>query len=292
MASENEQDPNAFPPQHQADQPGDEHAMTPEPAYENPDYRGSGKLDGKAALITGGDSGIGRAVAVLFAREGANVAIVYLDEEQDAHATKEAVQAEGARCLLISADVKREAECRRAVEAAVDAFGRLDVLVNNAAVQFPQEHIGDITEEQLETTFRTNIFAHFFTTKAALEHIEAGGAIINTSSVTAFRGSPGLLDYAATKGAIVAFTRSLAQNKEVLEKKIRVNTVAPGPVWTPLIPASFSAEHVAEFGQDVPMGRAGQPSEIAPAYVYLATDDASYVTGQTIHVNGGDVVGG
>jgi NAD(P)-dependent dehydrogenase (short-subunit alcohol dehydrogenase family) len=291
MSDDNAQDQNAFPPQHQADQPGDEHEMTPEPEYENPDYQASGKLDGKAALITGGDSGIGRAVAVLFAREGADVAIVYFDEEEDAHTTKDAVEAEGARCLLIAADVKQEAECRRAVAETVEAFGRLDVLVNNAAVQFPQEHIGAITEEQLDTTFRTNIYAHFFATKAALEHMD-GGAIINTSSVTAFRGSPGLLDYSATKGAIVAFTRSLAQNKEVLEKNIRVNTVAPGPVWTPLIPATFDEEKVAEFGKDVPMGRAGQPREIAPAYVYLASDDASYVTGQTIHINGGDVVGG
>ncbi len=286
------QDQNAFPPQHQADQPGDEHEMTPRPEFEKPDYRGSGKLDGRAALITGGDSGIGRAVAVLFAREGADVAVVYLDEEEDAQMTKREVEDEGGRCLLIQADVRQKAECRRAVEETVEAFGRLDVLVNNAAVQFPQKRIGDITEDQLEMTFRTNIFAHFFTTKAALEHLREGGAIINTASVTAFRGSPGLLDYASTKGAIVAFTRSLAQNEEVLEKKVRVNAVAPGPVWTPLIPASFDEEEVASFGKDVPMGRAGQPEEIAPAYVYLASDDASYVTGQTIHVNGGEVVGG
>jgi NAD(P)-dependent dehydrogenase (short-subunit alcohol dehydrogenase family) len=266
--------------------------MTPTPEFERPAYNGSGKLDGKVALITGGDSGIGRAVAVLFAREGADVAIVYLDEEEDAQTTKKAVEAEGARCLLLMADVKQEAECRRAVQETVSEFGRLDVLVNNAAVQFPQRRLGDITEDQLDTTFRTNIYAHFFTTKAALEHLSRGGAIINTSSVTAFRGSPGLLDYASTKGAIVAFTRSLAQNEEVLEKRVRVNTVAPGPVWTPLIPASFDEEKVAEFGKDVPMERAGQPEEIAPAYVYLASADSSYVTGQTIHINGGDVVGG
>ncbi len=286
------QDQNAFPPQHQEDQPGDEHEMTPRPDYENPDYAGSGKLDGKAALITGGDSGIGRAVAVLFAREGADVAVVYLDEDEDAQTTKEAVEAEGGRCRLIQADVKQEAECRRAVEETVEAFGRLDVLVNNAAVQFPQKRIGDITEDQLDATFRTNIFAHFFATKAAMEHLPEGGTIINTSSVTAYRGSPGLLDYASTKGAIVAFTRSLAQNEEVLEKKIRVNAVASGPVWTPLIVASFDEETVAEFGTDVPMGRAAQPEEIAPAYVFLASEDASYMTGQTIHLNGGEVVGG
>ena len=290
--SDDQKKANGFPPQHQDDQPGDEHEMTPEPAFDRPAYHGSGKLDGQAALITGGDSGIGRAVAVHFAREGAHVAVVYLDEEEDAQATKQAVEAEGRRCLLVQADVQREAECRRAVQETVDAFGRLDVLVNNAAVQFPQDRLGDITEEQLERTFRTNIFGYFFTTKAALEHLPEGGAIINTTSITAFRGSPGLLDYAATKGAIVAFTRSFAQNEEVLETKIRVNTVAPGPVWTPLIPASFDEEKVAEFGKDVPMGRAGQPEEIAPAYVYLASDDSTYVTGQTIHVNGGDVVGG
>ncbi len=282
----------AFPPQHQDDQPGDEHEMTPQPAYEKPDYAGSGKLDGKAALVTGGDSGIGRAVAVLFAREGADVAVVYLDEERDAQQTKQAVEAEGTRCLLIQADLRQEAECRRAVNETVEAFDRLDVLVNNAAVQFPQDRLADITEEQLETTFRTNIFAHFFTTKVALDHLPAGGAVINTASVTAFRGSPDLLDYASTKGAIIAFTRSLAKNKEVLEKQVRVNAVAPGPVWTPLIPASFGEEKVAAFGTDVPLKRAGQPEEIAPAYVFLASADSTYVTGQTIHVNGGEVVGG
>ena len=285
-------DSNAFPPQQQADQPGDEHEMSPRPDYQKAGYAGSGKLDGQAALITGGDSGIGRAVAVLFAREGADVALVYLDEERDAHETKEAVEAEGRRCLLIQADVRDEAACRRAVGETVEAFGRLDVLVNNAAVQFPQRRLGDITEDQLERTFRTNIFAHFFTAKAALEHLAEGGAIINTSSVTAFRGSPGLLDYASTKGAIVAFTRSLAKNEEVFEKKIRVNAVAPGPIWTPLIPATFDEEKVASFGSDVPMERAGQPEEVAPAYVYLASADSTYVTGQTIHVNGGEVVGG
>ncbi len=286
------QDEQAFPPQHQDDQPGHEHEMEPRPDFERPAYRGSGKLDGKAALITGGDSGIGRAVAVLFAREGADVAFVYLDEDEDAEATREAVEAEGARCLAFRADVREEAACRDAVERTVGEFGRLDVLVNNAAVQFPKESITDITEEQLVTTFRTNIFAQFFTVKAALEHLPQGGAIINSCSVTAFRGSPGLLDYASTKGAIVAFTRSLAKNKELIEKGIRVNSVAPGPVWTPLIPATFDADEVASFGQDVPMGRAGQPEEIAPAYVYLASADSSYVTGQTIHVNGGEVVGG
>ena len=284
--------PDDVPAQHQDHQPGHEAEMTPKPDFEGRFYQAAGKLKGQAALITGGDSGIGRAVAVLFAREGADVAVVYLDEDEDAETTKQAVEAEGQRCLLIRADVQQEAACRDAVEQTVRTFGRLDVLVNNAAWQCPQKKIGDITEEQLTRTFRTNIFAYFFLAKAAMEHLPTGGRIINTCSVVAFRGSPGLLDYSATKGAIVAFTRSLAQNEEVIGKKIRVNSVAPGPIWTPLIPATFGEDKVDGFGQDVPMGRAGQPEEVAPAYVYLASTDSSYVTGQTIHVNGGDVVGG
>ncbi|PAP77346.1 SDR family oxidoreductase [Rubrivirga marina] len=285
--------PDDLPAQHQDEHPGDEHEMTPEPDFDAPDYRGSGKLDGQAALITGGDSGIGRAVAVLYAREGADVAIVYLDEDEDAQTTVEAVEAEGQRCLAIRADVRDESACHDAVQRTVDAFGRLDVLVNNAAVQVPQERIGDITAEQLDRTFRTNIYSQFFMTKAALGRLSEGGAIINTTSVTAFRGSPGLLDYASTKGAILAFTRSLAQNEEVLDKKIRVNCVAPGPIWTPFIPSSFDEEKVSQFGKDVPLERPGQPEEVAPAYVYLASAaDSSYVLGQTIHVNGGEVVGG
>jgi NAD(P)-dependent dehydrogenase (short-subunit alcohol dehydrogenase family) len=283
---------NAFPPQTQERQPGREHEMTPEPEFEKPEYKGADKLEGKAALISGGDSGIGRAVAVLYAREGADVAIVYLEEDKDAKETKKQVEEEGTRCLLIKADVRKEAECKRAVEETVSEFGRLDILVNNAAVQFPKESISDITEDQLDDTFRTNIYHMFFMVKAALPHLPEGGAIINTSSVTAFRGSPGLLDYSSTKWAIVAFTRSLAQNEELVEKMIRVNNVAPGPIWTPLIPATFGEEKVAKFGQDTTLGRAGQPEECAPAYVYLASSDSTYVTGQTIHVNGGDVVGG
>lgn len=281
-----------FPPQQQDEQPGREHEMTPEPSFEKPEYKGSGKLKGQAALITGGDSGIGRAVAVLYAREGADVAIAYLEEDRDAETTKEAVEAEGVRCLLLKADVRQKSECRRIVQETVDAFGRLDVLVNNAAVQYPKDSILDISEDQLEDTFRTNIFAMFFTVQAALEHLEEGGAIINTSSVTAFRGSPGLLDYSATKGAITAFSRSLAQNKDILDKKIRVNSVAPGPIWTPLIPATFGKEKVSEFGKDTALERAGQPEEVAPAFVYLASKDSTYTIGQTIHVNGGEVVGG
>ena len=282
--------PDTFPPQHQEDQPGHEHEMQPEPTYITDDYRGSGKLSGKVALITGGDSGIGRAVAVHFAREGADVAIVYLDEHQDAEKTKNLVEKEGRRALLIAGDVGEKALCQSAVEKTVSELGRLDVLVNNAAIQVMQKEIGGISEEQLERTFRTNIFAQFFMTQAALEHMEEGCAIVNSCSIVAFEGNPVLLDYSSTKGAIVAFTRSLAGN--LAEKGIRVNSVAPGPIWTPLIPASFPADKVAEFGQDTPLGRAGQPSELAPAYVYLASQDSSYVTGQTIHVNGGKVVGG
>ena len=281
--------PDTLPPQHQEDQPGHEHEMRPEPTYITDDYQGSGKLDGKVALITGGDSGIGRAVAVHFAREGADVAVVYLDEDEDAEKTKKLIEKEGRRALLIAGDVGEKAFCQSAVEKTVSELGRLDVLVNNAAIQVMQKDVRGISEEQLERTFRTNIFAHFFLTQAALDHLEEGSAIINTCSVVAFQGNPTLLDYASTKGAIVAFTRSLATN--LAEEGIRVNSVAPGPIWTPLIPASFPADKVAEFGQDTPLGRAGQPAEVAPAYVFLASQDGAYVTGQTIHVNGGKVVG-
>ena len=281
--------PDTLPPQHQEDQPGHEHEMRPEPTYITDDYQGSGKLGGKVALITGGDSGIGRAVAVHFAREGADVAVVYLDEDEDAEKTKRLIEKEGRRALLIAGDVGEKAFCQSAVEKTVSELGRLDVLVNNAAIQVMQKDVRGISEEQLERTFRTNIFAHFFLTQAALDHLEEGSAIINTCSVVAFQGNPTLLDYSSTKGAIVAFTRSLATN--LAEEGIRVNSVAPGPIWTPLIPASFPADKVAEFGQDTPLGRAGQPAEVAPAYVFLASQDGAYVTGQTIHVNGGKVVG-
>ena len=281
------------PPQHQERQPGREHEMRPRPEFKLAEYRGSGKLDGKVALITGGDSGIGRATAVLYAREGADVAIVYLDEDRDAEETKQAVEAEGARCLSIRCDVRREEECREAVERTVREFGQLDILVNNAAVQFIRTSISEITEEQIDNTFRTNIYAHFFFVKAALPHLSDGGAIIEVTSVTAFRGSPGLMDYASSKGAILSFMRSLSKNMEIREKNIRVNAVAPGPVWTPLIPASFDEDDVAEFGQDSPMGRAAHPEEVAPAMVFLASQaDSSFIAGQTIHVNGGEVVGG
>ncbi len=285
-----ENKPAGQPAQHQAKQPGTEQEMTPEPEVIDPGYRGSGKLYGRRTLITGGDSGIGRAVAVHFAREGADVAVVYLDEHDDAEETKRWVEEEGRQCVLIAGDVGQKAFCQEAVEEAVEALGGLDVLVNNAAVQFVQEDIEDIPEEQIERTFRTNIFAMFFMVQAARKHLGEGGAIINSASITAFRGKEVLMDYAATKGAILAFTRSLSQN--LVAEGIRVNAVAPGPIWTPLIPASFSAEEVEQFGQSTPMGRAGQPAEVAPCYVFLAAQDASYMTGQTLHPNGGQIVGG
>jgi NAD(P)-dependent dehydrogenase (short-subunit alcohol dehydrogenase family) len=278
------------PPQHQDRQPGVESEMTPRPRAEDHTYRGSGKLENKVALITGGDSGIGRAVAIAFAKEGADVAIAYLNEHGDAQETRALVDKEGRRCLAIAGDVGDEGFCRRVVQDTVREFGRLDVLVNNAAEQHPQESLDQITSEQLERTFRTNIFSFFYMTKAALSHLPEGSAIINTTSVTAYRGSAHLLDYAATKGAIVAFTRSLA--KALVGRGIRVNGVAPGPIWTPLIPATFPAERVATFGADVPMQRAGQPEEVAPSYVFLASDDASYMAGQILHPNGGEVVNG
>jgi NAD(P)-dependent dehydrogenase (short-subunit alcohol dehydrogenase family) len=276
------------PPQHQEQRPGSEAEMTPKPESQGSGYRAAGKLQGKVALITGGDSGIGRAVAVIYAKEGADVAIVYLSEEQDAEETKRLVEAEGKRCLPIAGDIGDEQFCKQAVEQTVSKLGRLDILINNAAEQHPQESIEDITAEQLERTFRTNIFAMFFMTKAALPHLKEGSAIINTTSVTAYKGNPQLLDYSSTKGAIVAFTRSLSQS--LLEKKIRVNGVAPGPIWTPLIPSTFPGEEVKSFGSQVPMQRAGQPDEVAPCYVFLASDDSSYMSGQILHPNGGEVV--
>ena len=278
------------PPQQQNQRPGIEAEMTPQPVAEDPKYRGSGKLRGKVALITGGDSGIGRAVAIAYAREGADVAIVYLNEQEDAEETKRLVEEEGQSCLLIAGDIGDERFCQQAVEQTVAEFGRLDILVNNAAEQHPQKNIEDISAEQLERTFRTNIFAMFYLTKAALKHLQEGSAIINTTSVTAYKGSPELLDYSSTKGAIVAFTRSLSQS--LVEKGIRVNGVAPGPIWTPLIPSTFPPEKVEQFGGNVPMKRAGQPEEIAPAYVFLASDDSSYMAGQILHLNGGEVVNG
>lgn len=276
------------PPQHQDHQPGIESEMTPRPKADDGKYQGSNKLRDKVALITGGDSGIGRAVSIFFAKEGADVAIVYLNEHDDANETKRLVEEQGRKCLTIPGDIGDEKFCQQAVENTVKELGKLDILVNNAAEQHPQESIEDITAEQLERTFRTNIFSMFFLTKAALKHLKEGSAIINTTSVTAYKGNQQLLDYSSTKGAIVAFTRSLS--KSLVEKGIRVNGVAPGPIWTPLIPATFPEEKVASFGKQVPMQRAGQPEEVAPSYVFLASDDSSYMSGQILHPNGGDVV--
>ncbi|GAB4202416.1 MAG: SDR family oxidoreductase [Coleofasciculaceae cyanobacterium] len=276
------------PPQHQNQQPGIEAEMTPKPKSQDSKYRAADKLEGKVALITGGDSGIGRSVAILYAREGADVAIVYLNEDGDAEETKRLVEAEGKRCLTIKGDIGDEQFCQQAVQQTVKELGHLDILVNNAAEQHPQESIENISAEQLERTFRTNIFSMFFLTKAALPHLKEGSSIINTTSVTAYKGNPQLLDYSSTKGAIVAFTRSLSQS--LVEKGIRVNGVAPGPIWTPLIPSTFPEDKVKNFGKQVPMQRAGQPEEVAPSYVFLASDDSSYMSGQILHPNGGEVV--
>ena len=277
------------PPQEQDRQPGRETEMTPQPDFE-PRFAGSGRLEGKTALITGGDSGIGRAVSVLFAREGANVAIVYLEEDQDAKDTKALVEKEGATCLLIKGDIGRAKFCNDAVKRTVQEFGGLDVLVNNAAEQHEQEDVEEIGEEQMTRTFRTNFYGYVFMTQAALPHLKEGSSIVSTASVTAYRGHPTLVDYASTKGAVVAFTRSLAN--QLADKGIRVNAVAPGPIWTPLIPASFDADAVAKFGKDTPLGRAGQPNEVAPSHLFLACEDSSYLTGQVLHPNGGQMVGG
>ncbi len=277
-----------FPKQHAA-KPGKESELQPRPRYEARAYRGSGKLEGKVAIVTGGDSGIGRAVAVLYAREGADVAVLYLDEHEDAEETRRAVEAEGRNCILIPGDVSDERFCRDAVQRTLDELGHVDILVNNAAYQEHQASIEDITEEQLERTFRTNIFGYFHMVKAVLPHLGEGAAIVNTGSITGLQGSKHLLDYSATKGAIHAFTRSLAQN--LLEQGIRVNCVAPGPVWTPLNPADKEAEKVAQFGSDVPMQRPAQPEELAPAYVFLASSvDSSYLTGEVLPVTGGEIV--
>ena len=276
------------PRQHQQRRPGRERKMKPRPKSDDEKHRGSGKLRDKVAIITGGDSGIGRAVAVAFAKEGADVAIVYFEEDKDANETKRLVEKHGGECLLIAGDVGQEEFCRKAVERTIKEFDKLDVLVNNAAEQHPQDSIEKITEKQLERTFRTNIFSYFFMVKAAMKHLKKGAAIINTTSVTAYKGSPHLLDYSSTKGAITAFTRSLSQ--ALADKDIRVNGVAPGPIWTPLIPSTFPVKDVETFGSDVPLGRPGQPEEVAPSFVFLASDDSSYMTGQILHPNGGTVV--
>lgn len=278
------------PSQQQRRRPGIEAKMTPQPEAARPQIAGTGKLQGQVAMVTGGDSGIGRAVAIAFAKEGANIAVLYLDEHEDAQETQRLVNEQNRDCLLLPGDIGRENYCARTVAAVIKKFGRIDIVVNNAAEQHPQKSITNISAEQLERTFRTNIFGMFYLTKAALPHLKEGARIINTTSVTAYRGSPELLDYSATKGAIVTFTRSLAM--QLVEQKIRVNGVAPGPIWTPLIPSTFDKEKVAKFGSDVPMARAGQPAEVAPCFLFLATEDSSYLTGQILHPNGGEIVNG
>lgn len=278
------------PSQQQAQQPGREQEMEPRPQSSMARYRPAGKLAGKVAVISGGDSGIGRAVAVGFAKEGADVVITYLEEHQDAQETMRMLEAEGRRALAIPGDIGNSDFCREVARQVVQTFGRVDVLVNNAAEQHMAEKLEDITDEQLERTFRTNIFGGFFLTRAVLPHMPDGGAIVNTTSVTAYHGNPMLVDYAASKGAIVAFTRSLS--RQLLKRGIRVNAVAPGPIWTPLIPASFPADKTAHQGEGAPMGRSGEPDEVAPCYVFLASQDASYMTGQVLHPNGGSIING
>jgi NAD(P)-dependent dehydrogenase (short-subunit alcohol dehydrogenase family) len=278
------------PAQRQERQPGREHKMKPRPKADDDKHRGSAKLRDKVAIITGGDSGIGRAVAIAFAKEDADIAVIYLEEEKDAKETRRLVEQEGRKCLLIAGDVGQEEFCQKAIEDTIKEFDKIDILVNNAAEQHLQESIEKITEKQLERTFRTNIFSFFFMTKAALKHLKKGAAIINTTSVTAYKGNPQFLDYSSTKGAITPFTRSLSQ--ALADKGIRVNGVAPGPIWTPLIPSTFPSKEVEMFGSNVPLGRPGQPEEIAPSFVFLASDDSSYMTGQILHPNGGTIVNG
>ncbi len=274
-----------FPQQHQNDQPGSQQQMNPIPVTDDKSYQGSGKLNGTVAIVTGGDSGIGQAAAVLFAKEGADIVIAFYSEQDDAGETVKMIKAAGRKCILVKCDLKQEISAKQVVDTAMKSFGHIDILVNNIAVQYPKNSIEDITEEQLINTFTTNIYSYFFMTKAALPYMSSGASIINTSSVTAYKGSPTLIDYSATKGAIISFTRSLALS--LASRNIRVNAIAPGPVWTPLIVSSFSEQEVIDFGKDVPMGRAAQPVELAPAYVFLASKDSSYITGQVIHVNGG-----
>jgi NAD(P)-dependent dehydrogenase (short-subunit alcohol dehydrogenase family) len=281
--------PDQIPPQHQDRNPALENEMVPRPMYDDPNYKGSGKLQDKVALITGGDSGIGRSVAVYFAKEGANVAVVYLDEHDDARETQQAVESYDRRCLLIPGDIRSEKFCQEAVQKTLDEFGKLDILVNNAAVQYLEPSIEDIDSARLGDIFATNIFAMFYFTKAATPHMQPGSSIINTTSINAYKGNAKLLSYSTTKGAILAFTRSIAE--PMLEKGIRVNGVAPGPIWTPFIPDAFPGDTVENFGKQVPMQRPGQPKEVAPSFVFLASEDASYMAGQVLHPNGGVVVG-
>ncbi|CAH0117740.1 MULTISPECIES: SDR family oxidoreductase [unclassified Paenibacillus] len=288
--SSNQTKKQILPPQHQNRQPGLEAEMEPRPLFGGSMYKPAGKLQGKKAVITGGDSGIGRAVAIAFAKEGADVAIVYLNEHEDAEETKRHVEEAGRKCVLLPGDAGDETFCREAIARTVKELGTIDLVVNNAAEQHPQNSIADITSDQLLRTFQTNVFAMFYVTKAALPHLKSGSCIINTASITAYLGSPQLLDYSATKGAVVSFTRSLSG--QLVQQGIRVNGVAPGPIWTPLIPSTFQADQVATFGSDTPMQRPGQPEELAAAYVFLACGDSTYMTGQMLHINGGEIVNG
>jgi NAD(P)-dependent dehydrogenase (short-subunit alcohol dehydrogenase family) len=287
MASEQKK---TEPPQQQSERPGVESEMYPRPEAEDRNYKACGKLDRKVALITGGDSGIGKATAILFAKEGADIAVAYLDEHSDAEETKRLVEKERRRCILIPGDIGDESHCQKLVRQTVDKLGRLDILINNAAEQHPQDSIEKITAEQLERTFQTNIFAMFFMVKAALPHLKEGSTIVNTTSVTAYEGNGMLIDYSSTKGAIVSFTRSLSSS--LVGKKIRVNAVAPGPIWTPLIPSTFPDEKIERFGANTPMQRPGQPHEVATCMLFLASDDSSYISGQVLHPNGGKIVNG
>ncbi|WP_273778948.1 SDR family oxidoreductase [Acinetobacter sp. GSS19] len=284
--------PTSAPAQTQIQQPGEQESMYPQPEIIKENYQGSHKLKGKIALISGGDSGIGRSVAVLFAREGADVAIIYLEEQQDAEITRQLVENEGQRCLLLEGDLSQPELAATCVEQTLQCFGKINILINNAGVQYQQSDIGEISHGQLEKTFKTNFFSMFYLTQKVLPHLQEGDSIINTTSITSYRGHDELIDYASTKGAITTFTRSLSTNLLKQKKGIRVNAVAPGPIWTPLIPSSFDAQTVAEFGTSTPMGRMGQPSEVAPAYLFLACDGASYISGQVIHVNGGEIING
>ena len=280
--------PKNVPAQKQDKQPGLETLMNPKPIYEDPEYKGTGKLKDKVAIVTGGDSGIGRAVAIEYAKEGAKIAIIYLDEHEDAEVTKKIIEEKGSSCLLLPGDIGEEKFCKEAVDKIIKQYNKIDILVNNAGEQHPQNSIEDITKEQLERTFKTNIFSMFYMTKYVMPYLSDGSIIINTTSVTAYKGHKTLIDYSSSKGAIVSFTRSLALS--LASRNIRVNAVAPGPIWTPLIPSSFSAEEVGKFGSSTSLGRPGQPVELAASYVFLASSDSSYVSGETIHVNGGEVL--
>ena len=282
--------PMSVPEQKQDKQPGFETLMNPKPIFENPNCKGSDKLLNKVALITGGDSGIGKAVALAYAREGADIAIIYLDEHEDAEETKKLIEAKGRKCILIPGDIGDDVFCIDAACKTIKEFNRIDIVVNNAGEQHPQNSIEDITKQQLERTFKTNIFGMFYLVKATLPYLKEGATIINTSSITAYKGHETLIDYSSTKGAIVTFTRSLSLS--LASRKIRVNAVAPGPIWTPLIPSSFSAIEVGKFGSTTPMGRPGQPVELCETYVFLASEGASYISGETIHVNGGNIING